>query len=182
MHDINLIPDNILFRKQKIASLVLKIFLAVLILALITVASVWIVYEKHRIENQIEEISAVIDLHSLNDISDLEKQLAIKTAEKERLDRVLMNIPQRTIVFTEVLKRVMAQMPESFNTTYIDYDSESKTIALDLEAGSRKDISLFLKQLYDDALYQEVSISSIMGVNPPFSFTVRIELGDDNIG
>lgn len=177
--DINLLPDEIIYRKLirlKFAGKVFSCLLAILILAS---ALLILPYRRWRLEDRLSELNLEINQRGLIEIQQAEKRLSEKKEEVSKFNKISGQIPDNTVRITGVVDGIFALMPASLAVESINYDYSSGSLTVNMVSSSREDIALFLKRLCDERLYSDINISAINGVDPDFSFSVVLTLKQD---
>ncbi|MCX8129139.1 MAG: hypothetical protein N3I35_03445 [Clostridia bacterium] len=177
INDINLLPDKILYRKQRIIHTAFKVFAVVLLITAIGYGLLNIRLQRMDMEKRVADISATIDNSALKALSDAENSLAQKIKESKELEKMLSGVPSDKTKVTELIERVSGIMPATITATSIKYAAGSGgEIEFGFSGENRADLSLLLKKLHDDNLYENINISRITGKISPFSVTVTIQL------
>lgn len=172
INDINLLPDKILYRNQRILLNGAKAVLIIMIAAIIAYGVLYIRLERKDLEKQVAEVTARIDNSAVKALNESQNELSKKQGEKKELDEILKEVPVDRLKMTKLLERITGLMPSTIKAESINYTAEQGQLKLSLIGKNRADISLFLKLLHDDDEFYNVNLDAITGKVSPYQFSV----------
>jgi hypothetical protein len=176
LHDINLIPDHILYGRRRFLKQAARIMLILAAAALLSALLLLRPYQRWVLEGRIAKLSYSIDAAAIEELGKAEGELAAKVKESADLAAWYEKIPQEDIKPTELLKRITGLMPLTVTVTGVNYKLETSRLDLLLSAKNRADIALFMKRLYNDPLTEDIQLSTLSGQEGAYSTAVSMKL------
>jgi hypothetical protein len=175
-NDINLIPNIILFKRQRFIKNIIKGFLVICFVLALASLLLLRPYQRFELEKRYSSLTAKINDGYLKELSLAEDQLGMKKVEQKQVEALFEGIAAYDLKITEVIKAIANIMPASITSTKIDYKVESSEISMDLHANNKEEIVLFLKRLYNDSLFSDVNFSGVTGTTTPFNFSIALKI------
>lgn len=179
MNDINLIPDKILYKNERLTRFFFHTLLYIIIAAAVICVLLFIPYRRWVWEGRVDEINLSINQKALSELDKAEAALRQKQQENSSVSTIYDSIPKGEIKATELFAKLAGLMPASINTVNFNYEMEKDMLVANLRSSKRSDIVLFLKRLYNEPIFKDINISDISGQSNEYMFTVMLKLTKD---
>lgn len=175
MKEFNLIPDRILYRKQRYFRNFLKTVLIIAAVAVIGMALAFRSYQRMELQKKVDTIKSTVDTSVIKKLEAADQAYAQKNKEIKELDSAISKVPKVKISTTDLFDRVTAMIPPSISAEGMEMKAADNTLLLNLNGDNQADIVLLLKRLHDDVLFSGVAVGKLEGKDST-KFVVEIRL------